>query len=160
MSEHRRRNSDSQFYRLNSRIFYVSGAFWSQEVKEQMFSVDCSFSLHVRLGIHKPLYSQTVTQLCSSPHIFIKCIIFFLPIIIRNSTHLNRHGYACRHIHTHTPTSLPAHTNSSFHLLYRLYILGTVVKCLCSLPLNTYTNSGRKVFLFPLNNKETEATQN
>ena len=68
MSERGRRNADSQLCRaLVPEILVSLELPGAKEVKEQMLSVDCSFGLHLSLGIHKPLYSQHRTQLCSGP---------------------------------------------------------------------------------------------
>lgn len=73
VSECRRRHADSQLYRteLGSRISCVLGASWSQEVKEQVLSVDCSFGLHLSLGIHKtPLFPAHDSTLFKSTHCY------------------------------------------------------------------------------------------
>lgn len=59
------------FTELSSRISCVSGASWSQEVKEQLLSVDCSFGLHLSLGIHKnPLFPAHESILFKSTHFY------------------------------------------------------------------------------------------
>lgn len=95
----------------SSRISCVSGASWSQEVKEQMLSVDCSFGLHLSLGIHKPLCSQHVTQLCASPHVCIKFLVLW-----RSPWKTHTYVHTCTHTHTHSlllisPLTLNACTN-------------------------------------------------
>lgn len=107
------------FTELSSRISCVSGASWSQEVKEQLLSVDCSFGLHLSLGIHKtPLFPAHDSFLFKSTH------FFKLDILCQSLWESHKH--TCAHTHAHT----------SYHFMCMLYIPLTVVNDLYPLPLS------------------------
>ena len=106
----------------------------AKETKAQMLPVDCSLGLHLSLGIHKPIYSQHRTQLCSGP-----TFLLSWPCVC-----------VCARARVHKYTS--------YHLLHVTLTYFSLCdrRCMSLTSLTAYANSGRKIFLFLFYNKKTE----
>ena len=68
----------------------------AKETKAQMLPVDCSLGLHLSLGIHKPIYSQHRTQLCSGPTFLLSWPCVCVCVCARAQIH--QLPFATRHI--------------------------------------------------------------
>lgn len=99
MSECWRRNRDSAF-RNWVPASCVSGASWSQEVKEHMLSGDCSFGLKLSLGIWKPLdFQHWLNSACIPLFHQASCLMRVTVRVIfvraRVCTHAHMHQLPC-----------------------------------------------------------------